>query len=128
MRKVISNTVLTAFFILSTGCVVALVGAGAAGVYAISDDSVEAIVKTAPGYTYQKALKVMKSQGTVSKADSTAWHIEGRVDDATTNVWVSFDPKTGKGSKITVKARKFGGTFPKIDVAKKVLNEILRKL
>lgn len=128
MRKEISNLMLGLSFILCTGCAVALIGAGAAGVYAISDDSVEAVVKHPPGYTYQKSLKVMQTMGRISTVDAPAWHIEGEVDGATTNVWVSFDPKTGKGSKITVKARSFKGAFPKIAVAKKVLNEILEKL
>lgn len=113
---------------ISAGCAVALVGAGAAGIYAISDDTVEAIVKNPPDSTYHKALKVMKSKGNITSSNSSTRTIEGNVNGVSTDVWIGFDPKTGKGSKITVKSRSFSGAFPNLEVAKKTLNDIMRAL
>lgn len=112
---------LTALGLGLSGCAAALVGAGVAGGYAISQDSVKNHYDHSQSRVYRSSLTVVKKMGEVMAEDSKKGLIRARVKEA--DVTITVKPLTSKTVELEVQARnKF--KMPAIDIAQEVYNEI----
>ena len=108
------------------GCVaVALIGAGSAGGYAISKDSIEGEVKNSRDAVYNASVGVVKSKGTIKSEDRSNGKIEGVVGNGVT-VKIQLSKVSWRSTKIKVEARK--NLLPNIEVAQEVYTAILKKV
>ncbi len=107
-----------------TGCAALLIGAGAAGGYAISKDSVTDHFDLPKESVFQRSVAAVESMGLVTLRDDTRGLIEAKVRDAT--VKISVRPVTRRTVQLSVKARSL--LMPKIDVAQEVYKEIVNGL
>jgi hypothetical protein len=108
------------------GCVaMALVGAGSAGAYAISKDSIEGEVKTGLPKVYNASAEVVKSKGMIKSEDKGRGKIEGVVGNGVT-VKIELTKVSWRSTKIKVEARK--NLLPNIEVAQEVYTAILKKV
>lgn len=104
-----------------SGCAVALLGAGAAGGYAIGKDSVTSHLDLSQGRVYRQALAVAKQMGQVKVEDAVHGLIRATINAAT--VTITVKPLTKKTVELTVKARdRF--LLPKVAVAQDVHQQI----
>ncbi|MCM8794603.1 MAG: DUF3568 domain-containing protein [Candidatus Omnitrophica bacterium] len=107
----------------SAGCALLLIGAGAAGGYAISKDSVKNTYDLPFDRVYRASLTVVKQMGHVTLEDDKRGVIKGNVNDA--NVMVTVKQLTPKTVELKVKAR---NVMPKIEIAQDVYNRINSRL
>ena len=108
------------------GCVaMALVGAGSAGAYAISKDSIEGEVKTGLPKVYNASADVVKSKGMIKSEDKAHGKIEGVVGNGVT-VKIELSKVSWRSTKIKVEARK--NLLPNIEEAQEIYTAILKKV
>jgi len=107
-----------------SGCAALLVGAGAAGGYAVGRDSITNHFDLSQGHVYGVSRSVVKQMGLVTMEDERRGRFQADVDGATVTVTVT--PVSEKTVKLKVKARKF--LMPKLSVAQDVYNRILERL
>jgi hypothetical protein len=109
-----------------SGCVaMALVGAGSAGAYAISKDSIEGEVKTGLPKVYNASADVVKSKGMIKSEDKAHGKIEGVVGNGVT-VKIELSKVSWRSTKIKVEARK--NLLPNIEEAQEIYTAILKKV
>ena len=108
-----------------SGCAVLLVGAGVAGGYAISKDSVRNVFDLPKGVVYDQSLAVAKEMGAVSLEDRAHGHIKAEIQDV--NVTITVQQLTKKTVQLIVKARS-DLFMPKVDVAQEVYTKIIDRL
>ncbi len=110
---------------VSAGCAPLLVGAGALGGYAISQDSVRNQFDMSQERLYARSLEVAKQMGFVTAEDARHGTIEVKIQD--TNVKITVTPLTKKSVELKVKARNTL-LMPEINIAQSVYNKIIEKL
>lgn len=108
-----------------SGCAAVLLGAGAAGGYAVSRDSVKNSFDLSQETVFQRSLAVMKEMGLVTLEDSAHGLIRAKVEGV--NVTITVKPITKKSVELKVKARN-QWLLPEIDVAQAVYTKILERL
>ena len=108
-----------------SGCAVLLVGAGAAGGYAISKDSVKNLFDLPADTVFRASREVMSAQGLITVEDARNGLIKATVEGAT--VTVTVKPVTKKTVELRVKARD-QLLFPKVDIAQALYTKILERL
>lgn len=124
------HLVLSAVFVLLlapmlNGCVLLLLGGGAAGGYAVSKDEVVGAVDVKKDKVFRVAKEVAMTKGIIKLQDPTRGYIETSVDDVT--VKIHIDQITEKSVQLKVEARnKY--KMPKVAVAQDVYTEILKKV
>ena len=109
----------------ASGCALALVGAGVAGGYAISRDSVRNQFDLSPDFVFKQSLAVVDEVGLIKTEDEKHGVIKAKVEDA--DVTITIRPLTKKTVELKVKARN-ELLMPKIGVAQDVYNRIIEKL
>ena len=107
-----------------SGCAVLLVGAGAAGGYAISRDSVKNLFDLPANTVFMASRDVVAEHGLITVEDSRNGLIKAVVEGAT--VTVTVKPVTKKTVELRVKARDH--LFPKVDIAQTIYTHILERL
>ena len=107
-----------------SGCALLLVGAGAAGGYAIGKDSVKNHYDLSQDRVFRTALVVTKELGQVSEEDPAHGIIRARVGE--TSVTITVKPLTKKTVELKVKARK--NLMPDVDIAQQIYNKINSRL
>ena len=107
----------------TSGCALLLVGAGAAGGYAISRDAVTNHFDRSKDFVFHQSLEVLKNLGEVTLEDAKHGIIKATVHDA--HVTVTVKQVTPKTVELKVKAR---NVMPKIEVAQEVYSKIAEKL
>jgi hypothetical protein len=108
-----------------SGCAALLIGAGAAGGYAISQDSVKNHFGLSAPTVFRASRDVMRELGLITLEDERHGVIKGTVQGA--NVTINVKPLTAKTVQLKVKARD-DLLFPKIDIAQAVYTRILEQL
>lgn len=106
-----------------SGCAVLLVGAGAAGGYAISKDSVRNIFDLPKDHVYAQSLSVVHEMGAVTLEDHARGLIEAQVQEV--HVTITVRPISHRTVELKVKARNL---MPKIDTAQAIYTRILERL
>ncbi len=105
-----------------SGCPVLLLGAGVAGGYAISEDSVRNQFEMTKPDLYARSRAVAQELGLITAEDSRGGIIRAKIQDA--NVTISVKPLTRKSVELKVKARN-SFMMPEVDVAQAVYNKIV---
>ena len=106
------------------GCAALLLGAGAAGGYAISGDSVKNHFDLSKDVVYRQSLKVAEERGLVTLDDARHGLIRATVNDA--HVTITVKQLTKESVELKVSARKV--LLPRPDVAQDVYNTIVDRL
>jgi hypothetical protein len=108
-----------------SGCAALLVGAGAAGGYAIGKDSIKNHFDLPMSHVYQVSREVIGEVGLVTLEDEQRGLIKASVEG--TNVTLTVKRVSEKAVELKVKARsKF--LIPRIDTAQTVYNRIIQRL
>ena len=124
MRKIFGMILLVASLGFS-GCAAVLLGAGAAGGYALSKDSVKNNFDMSKDRVYKQSLGVAKEMGQVTSEDSKNGRIEAKVKEI--DVVITVKPLTKKTVELKVSGRnKF--KMPAVDVAQEVYTKIVERL
>ncbi len=110
---------------LTSGCAAALVGAGVAGGYAISKDSVRNTFDRSKSEVYAHSLAVAEDAGFVTSDDASHGVIKLKIQN--TNVTITVKQLTRKTVELKVSARNTL-LMPEIDVAQEVYNKIFARL
>ena len=108
-----------------SGCALLLVGAGAAGGYAISKDSVKNVFDLPSEHVYDQSLAVAKEMGVVKLDDRSHGLLKAEVQDV--DVTITVKPLTKKTIELKVRGRNHLW-MPKVDVAQEVYNKIVERL
>ena len=108
-----------------SGCAVLLLGAGAAGGYAISKDSITNHYDLSSTVVYQAAREVIGEEGLVTLEDEHRGLIKAEVLDA--NLTIQVRKVSDRTTQLQVKARN-DLLLPKIAIAQNVYNKIDRRL
>ena len=126
MRRSASFVALLASAVIGlSGCALLLVGAGAAGGYAISRDTVRNLFDLPPDTVFQVSRDVVAQEGVITVEDARNGVIKATTPGA--NVTVTVKPVTKRTVELKVKARD-NMLFPKIDIAQDIYTKILSKL
>lgn len=108
-----------------SGCAAVLVGAGAAGGYALSKDSVKNQFDLSQDHVFRRSRDVVKKMGQITLEDSKKGVLKGKIKDV--DVTVTVKPLTKQTVELKVHARnKF--KMPAVDVAQEVYNKIIERL
>jgi len=111
--------------LLVSGCALLLVGAGAAGGYAISKDSVKNVFDLPKEHVYDQSLAVVKEMGMVTLEDPRHGLIKAEVQDV--NVTITIKQLTKRTVELKVRARNHLW-MPKVDVAQEIYSKIIERL
>jgi hypothetical protein len=109
-----------------TGCALFLLGAGAAGGYAISKDEIEAMYDAKYDKVWNATKTTLQHNGALTLDDRNHGKIEAIVGGSTINVMI--DQVTAKTVRLRIKARKTKGLFPDIDLAQEINEDVMKKL
>ena len=109
-----------------SGCVVLAVGAGAAGGYAISRDTIEGFTDKDFEHVWQVAMEVLKKQGMIELADKNSGKISVRIEDS--EVKFESEQVTSRSVRIRVKARKYWNAFPAMHLAQRIYTLIVNEI
>ena len=124
MKKLVWGVLLAASFAFS-GCAAVLLGAGAAGGYALSKDSVKNHFDLSQDRVYKTSLGVVKEMGQVTLEDGKNGKIQAKVKEA--DITITVKPLTKKTVELKVSGRnKF--KMPAVDVAQEVYTKIVERL
>ncbi len=121
MRKIFILAVL--WFALS-GCAVILVGAGAAGGYAIGKDYIQGETDKDFNRIYDSAVNVADGMGVIESrfSNPSTGKIKASVETSSLDIYV--ERLTKKTARLKVRSRK--NLMPNIELAQKVYNRILQ--
>ena len=108
-----------------SGCALLLVGAGAAGGYAISKDSVQNVFDLSQDHVYDQSLAVVKEMGAVKVEDRLHGLIKAEVQEV--HMTVTVKPLTKRTVELKVRGHS-DLWMPKVDVAQEVFNKIAERL
>ena len=126
MRRGTLRLVLAGMVALATsGCAVFLLGAGAAGGYAVSKDSISNRFELPRSHVYRVSREVLSDLGLVTVEDERRGLLEAVVEG--TNVTITVKTVSEKAVELKVKARD-NLFFPRITIAQTVYNRIAGSL
>jgi hypothetical protein len=111
--------------LMLSGCAVLLIGAGAAGGYAISKDSIKNHFDLSPTHVYGVSRQVAEETGLITSEDERRGLIKVKVENA--NVTISVRRISGRTVELQVRARN-DLLLPMVDVAQAVFNTIVERL
>ena len=117
---------LVIFGVTSSGCALFLVGAGAAGGYAISKDEIEGMSDSSFDKVWRATKEAVTTEGVITLEDKDHGHLEGVVEKA--SVKARLEQVTPKTVRLRIKARRTKGLFPDIRTAQKLYTLTIRKL
>lgn len=131
MKKV-RHQIVQALFIFflaqwtQTGCAVFLLGAGAAGGYAIAKDEIEGHTDVSFKKAWKAVKEVLEQEGAITRQDEEAGQFEALVEGS--EIKAALEQVTDKTIRIRVKARKTKGLFPDIKRAQNLYGKIIKKV
>ena len=124
-KFLISGAMVLSLFFFSS-CALFLVGAGAAGGYAISKDTIEGIVEKPLDKVWSASRDIMMYEGFIRLDDKMHGKIEGEVRKSQVDILVTR--ATEKTIRIQVKARKDYKLLPDPGLANELYNKIYQKI
>lgn len=112
--------------VLFSGCPLFLLGAGAAGGYAVSKDQIEGILEKKLDSVYKASRETLMYEGFIRSEDKPHGTIEGEVKKSIVNIEVN--QMSERTVRLRVKARKAAKLLPDIELANELYNKIIKKL
>ena len=109
-----------------SGCALFLIGAGAAGGYAISKDTIEGIFERSSDRVYHASREVAMQDGFIRLEDKLHGQIEAEIRKS--KVEIEIQNASEKTVRLRVKARKGYKLLPDMGLANDVYNKISQKL
>lgn len=125
-NKIILSFLLIALAVPFSGCALFLIGAGAAGGYAISKDEIEGLVDGSSSRAWTAAREVIMKEGVLKAENAALGTLEAEVGSST--VEIHAEQVTAKTTRLRIKARKTKGLFPDIELAQQTYTKIVKKL
>lgn len=121
MRKL---SILAVLWFTLSGCAVILVGAGAAGGYAIGKDYIQGETDKDFNRVYDSAVNIADSMGVIESrfSNPSSGKIKASVETSSLDIYV--ERLTKKTARLKVRSRK--NLMPNIELAQKVYNRILQ--
>lgn len=117
---------LIAISLTSSGCFLFLLGAGAAGGYAvIADDEIEGFVDTSYDRVWNDSVRVMRQNGIVTVEDKTHGVIDAEVGKSKVELQVARI--NNQTMRLRVKSRKMNNMFPDVKTAQNLYTQIVQK-
>ena len=116
---------LMALLMSLSGCALFLVGAGVAGGYAISRDSVRNVFDMSGNQLYDKSLAVAKEMGLVTLEDHVHRLIKADVQEV--HITITIKQLTKRTVELRIQGRN-RWLMPKVDVAQAVYSKIIEGL
>lgn len=126
IREVIFPVFLILLAVLLNGCVIFALGAGAAGGYAISRDTLEGFSDKSLDQVWNVGREVLGGQGLVTLEDKTHGRIEAKIDDS--KVRLDISQVSPKSVRMQVKARKFSNMFPDMRLSERTFTLMMNEL
>jgi hypothetical protein len=108
--------------VVSAGCALALVGAGALGGYAISKDTIQGNTDKPFESVWQASLAAVSEMGAVTGQDRETGLMVGEVHKS--DVRVTVEQLTERSVQLSVKCRR--NLLPNLSLAEKIFVKILR--
>lgn len=108
-----------------SGCAAVLVGAGAAGGYVLSKDSIRNTIRLPRSQVYRVSRDVIADQGLIISEDEGRATIKATVQGASVTIAIKQVTERSVELKVSARNKLF---VPKIDVAQKVYNAIFEQL
>lgn len=108
------------------GCALFLVGAGAAGGYAISKDEIEGFTDRDYERTWETARRVIAQDGAILAENKTLGEIEATVRDS--NVKTKIEKYSTVSVRLRIQARKGYNLLPDIETAQDIFTKIIKDL
>ena len=124
-RQAVSLLLAGGLAVSLSGCAALLVGAGVAGGYAISRDSVRNLFDLPRDHLFDVSREVLQEMGAVTLEDRAHGRLKAEIQDV--NVTVTVKQLTKKTVELTVQARS-DFLMPKVDVAQEVYTKIIDRL
>ena len=124
MLRNIFTVISISLLLLFSGCAPLILGAGAAGGYLASADSVEASFDVTRDEAYKISRKIILDKGEILEEDEQAGFINGYV--VNTNVKIYIEETTPSTTKVRVSGRRF--LTPDISTAQNILMTISKQL
>ncbi len=110
----------------NSGCALFLLGGGAAGGYAVSDDEIEGLTDAPIDDVYETVEHVLGQKGLITSRNRTTRTLEAVIQDS--EVKASIEPATTVSVRFRIKARRAEGLFPHQDLAQKLVNAVFEDL
>ena len=112
--------------ILFSGCPLFLIGAGAAGGYAISKDEIEGNLDKSFDKVYQASRETLRYEGFIRKEDRPQGRIVAEIRKS--RVKVEVKQITERTVRLRIKARKGYKLIPNLELANELYNKIIQKI
>lgn len=125
-KNFLVGIVLALSLLLSSGCALFLVGAGAAGGIAISKDTIEGHFDRRLEPVWRAAREVLMQEGFIRSESKSHGEIEAEVRKS--QVKVEILQVSEKTVRIHVKARKGHQLLPDVKLANELYNQIFQKI
>ncbi len=110
-----------------SGCALFLIGAGAAGGYAvIGEDEVESNHDLSFQRVWDASRRTVMEKGVIISENKATGYIEAKIEDS--DVKVNIEQVTQKSVRLRIKARRGKGVFPHIEQAQNLHVIIMQKL
>lgn len=124
MKKLLAFSFLSSLLLFNfLGCVPVLIGAGVAGGYAISKDTIQGEADIPYDDLWSSALKVSRIRGTIKQEDVSGGYLKFAVESGF--VWVRLTKMTQATTRLRVSARKYH--FPNISLAQDIYLKIMEE-
>jgi hypothetical protein len=119
-------TLLIVVSLAGGGCALFLVGAGAAGGYAISKDEIEGFTDKDYERTWETARRVISKDGAILAENKILGAIEATVRDS--NVKAKIEKFSTVSVRMRIQARKGYNLLPDIETAQDLFTKIIKDL
>lgn len=112
--------------LLFSGCPIFLLGAGAAGGYAISKDEIEGNLDKSFDKVYQASRETLRHEGFIRKEDRPRGVLVAEIRKS--RVKVEVKQITERTVRLRIKARKGYKLIPNLELANELYNKIIQKI
>jgi hypothetical protein len=125
-RVVFSILMAVGFGMIQSGCALFLLGAGAAGGYAISKDEIEGMTDVSYNKIWNAANQVVRRKGIAVLSNHEQGRLEADIENS--KVEVQLDQVTKSTVRLRVKARRANNLFPNIKLAQRLFTDIFKQV
>ena len=125
-NKILSLILFFAMSYSSTGCALFLLGAGAAGAIAISEDEIEGMSDASREKVWRSLREVLRDKGVILSENKEIGTLKALVNNS--DVEARIDQITSSTVRLRIKSRKTKGVFPDLKLAQDLYTQVMRKM